>query len=498
MPSVFETAARGGNSSIINCVEYTREDKSIEKQFLNFPEGFLWGAATSHFQVEGHPHEIGKRNSDWSEWCAQAGRIADNTTADTATEFYKRYATDIEICRNLNLNSFRLSLNWPALCPDPPAFPDAPLALDPETVKYYRDLLISLKKAGITTFVTLFHFTLPLWLSHDGGWNNPRTVHEFERFAKLVAKEFSDVVDYWITLNEPLAYAYQGYISGVWPPGDQGNYLGAFKCVRYMLEAHARAYAALHAEKPDAKVSFTLHWRVFEPLRHWHPLDHMVRFYRNFVFNEMFLNGLQTGRLDFPFPISMNKEIKKITGPVHGLKGSIDYLAINYYTRELSEWDITRPFELFGKQSTEKKFETNCMGWETYPDGLYNLLVNELAPYRLNHDGTEREIIITENGFAMAFPADLDEGDWSLADDLRVKFLASHLLALHNAIKRGANVKGYLYWSLTDNFEWAEGLSPRFGLVRVSYPTQERVLRKSARVYADIARRNGLDMQLCV
>jgi beta-glucosidase len=483
-------------SSIDMSPAVTKREPAIDKDFLNFPEGFMWGAATSHFQIEGHPGEIGKRTSDWSAWCMEEGRISDNTTADSATEFYKRYATDVEICRNLSLNAFRLSLNWPALCPEKPTSPQGQLKFDAETVKFYRDLLTSLKNDNVTTYVTLFHFTLPNWLAEAGGWNATETVEEFVRFAELAAEEFGDLVDYWITLNEPLAYVYQGYVAGVWPPGQCGNYVGAFRAVRNMLAGHARAYAVLHEHFPLAKVSFTMHWRPFMARRKWSPLDQMVRFFRDFVFNQMFPMAVHTGRLEFPFPLNMHPDIRKISGPIRGLRGAIDYLAVNYYTRELSEFRFAWPVDIFGAQAIEREFETNCMGWESYPEGLYNLLTYDLAAFKHNHDGSKREIIITENGYAAAFPADLGEGDWSLADDIRVQYLTSHLQALHHAIEDGANVKGYLYWSLTDNFEWAEGLSPRFGLVRVAYPTQERTLRKSARVYGDIARLNGFRRQV--
>jgi beta-glucosidase len=386
-----------------------------------------------------------------------------------------------------------LSLNWPALCHEAPD-ESGQVVFDRETVEYYRNLLSSLKKEGITTFVTLFHFTLPKWLSDRGGWLNPKTAEAFESFAKMAADEFSDLTDYWITINEPLAYAYQGYVSGLWPPGSRGKYLDAFLCVKNMLDGHARAYRALHARRADCKVGFTMHWRPFVPKRRWSPLDQMVKYYRDFVFNQMFPLAVQTGALSFPFPLSQNRDIARISGPVEGLKGAMDYLAVNYYTRELSEFNFKAPFDLFGSQSVEHELEVNCMGWENYPDGLYYTLTCDLVPFLYNSDGSKREIIITENGFATAFAHDLDEGDWSLADEERVKYLTSHLMALHQAIEDGANVKGYLYWSLLDNFEWAEGLRPRFGLVRVAYPSQERTLRKSAIVYADIARRNGLDL----
>ncbi|HEY9714430.1 MAG TPA: family 1 glycosylhydrolase, partial [Chroococcales cyanobacterium] len=363
---------------------------------------------------------------------------------------------------------------------------------DPATVKYYRELLTELKNDGTRTFVTLFHFTLPRWLSDKGGWEVKETSDAFGEFAGLAAAAFGDLVDYWITINEPLAYAYQGYVNGVWPPGHRSDYLGAFTCVRNMLAGHARAYAAIRKEKPNSMVSFTMHWRPFRAKRIWSPLDQLVRYYRHYVFNEMFPKAVETGELVFPYPLSRNPGVQKIAGPIEGLKGTMDYLAINYYTRELSEFYFSWPLDLFGKAAEELELETSCMGWELYPDGLYNALIIDLLPFRYNRDGSERPIFITENGYATAFTADLDEGDWSLADDQRVSYLTSHLMALHRAIENGANVKGYIYWSLMDNFEWAEGLRPRFGLVRIAYPSQSRTLRKSAEVYAEIARHNRL------
>ncbi len=457
---------------------------------LRFPEGFLWGAATSHFQVEGHPHETESRFSDWSAWTCEDGKIFDQTTADTACEFHTRYESDIKLCKELHLNAFRLSLNWPAL------MPDADGGLRPDVVAYYRELLTELRRQGLKTFVTLFHFTLPLRLAKIGGWTNEETVKEFVRFTELAAQELGDLVDYWITINEPLAYVYQGYVAGSWPPGVRDNYLEGFKCLRRMIEGHAGAYQALKQYSKDAQVSFTIHWRPFLPKRKWHPLDYLIRYYRDYIFNHLFPNAVQTGHVKFPWPLNRYEEIKKLGGEVPGCKGSMDYLAINYYTRELSMFKPGWPLDLFGSASMDFELETNEMGWEIYPEGLYHALTKDLAPYHRNSDGTVRPIVITENGYASTYSAELIDGDWSLNDDRRVKYLKNHLMAVHRAIDEGAHVVGYLYWSLLDNFEWAEGLRARFGLVRVAFPTQERTLRRSARVYAEIASENALDVKV--
>ena len=226
------------------------------------------------------------------------GKIADRSNADRACEFFQRHVTDRDICRQLNLNAFRLSLNWPVLCPEAPVKGES-YRLDPEAVDYYRRLLTSFKEVGIKTFVTLFHFTLPAWLAQKGGWADPGIVEDFAIFADLAVAEFGDLVDFWTTINEPLAYAYQSYVAAVWPPGHSS----------YMLEGHARAYEILRAHRPQGQIGFAMHWRPFMAKRPWSPLDNLVSYYRNSVFNELFPMAVKTGELKFPYPISSNPEV---------------------------------------------------------------------------------------------------------------------------------------------------------------------------------------------
>lgn len=460
------------------------------QEVLQFPENFLWGVATSHFQVEGNPEEIPDRKSDWSEWTALQGKILDESTADRACDFFSMYEADIELCQKLNLNAFRLSLNWPALLPTADS-----KRFSPQTVQFYRQLLESLKARGFTTFVTLFHFCLPSWLAEEGGWNSSRrTIDEFARFTELAVEEFGDLVDFWLTINEPLAYAYQGFIDGAWPPGLKGDYIAAFSAIRNMLEGHARSYETIHRLIPDAKVSFTMHWIPFQARNKMNPLDNLARFLRDEVFNHVWMRAVETGNLQFPPPLIAEKRIRKLTGVIPGLRGTLDYLGVNYYTRQLCEYGWDWPPDIFGVRSDMTEFETSALGWEVYPQGLYDVLTQDLEPYKLDDNGRARDIYITENGLASMFSAELTEGDWSLNDDMRVRYLLQHLAAVHQAMADGANVKGYLHWSLLDNFEWAEGLRARFGLVRVAYPTLQRTLRKSATIYADIARANSVTL----
>ena len=473
-------------------MKVNRQNKFI-KGALIFPADFLWGAATSHFQIEGNPNEITNRLSDWSKWTTDPSHIADQSTGDRACEFYQHYSSDIELLSELNLNAFRISLNWAALCPEPRGS-DGVIKIDKDMFNYYRQVLKKTKDKNIKTFVTLFHFCLPDWLATIGGWTNEIAIFEFGKFAELACCELGDLVDFWQTINEPMVYAYHGYVTGSWPPGGIYQYLECFSVVRNLLAGHAAAYQAIHSVENEAKVSYTMHWQYFTPKQIFNPLDLLITHNRNQVFNHLFPRAVQTGSLQIPFPFSQFQALQKLAGPIDGLKDSADYLGINYYTRSICEFSLTAPFLLLGIRSPLRLLPVNALDWEVFPEGLYKLLAFDTRPYHKNSDGITRPIYITENGYGSDFPAtaSIMDGDWSLDDQDRSAFLRDHLLSIYKAIQVGVPVKGYLHWSLLDNFEWAEGLRIRFGLVRVAYPNQERTLRASAKLYARIAGSNTL------
>ncbi len=469
-----------------------RESNSTDSKLV-FPKDFLWGAATSHFQIEGNPFEIDNRLSDWSKWTQDPSHIADQTSADQACEFYQRFSSDIELVSQLNLNAFRIGLNWAAICPEVPDG-SGEVKINKEMIKYYRQVLKTAKDKNIKTFVTLFHFSLPNWLVEIGGWLNDKAIFEFSKFAELACRELGDLVDFWQTINEPMVYAYHGYITGSWPPGLKHEYLQCFQVVRNLLTGHAAAYQAIHALHHEAQVSYTMHWQAFTPKNRFNPLDLFIAYNRNVVFNHLFPRAVQTGSIQMPFPFNQFQDLQKLAGPVAGLKDSSDYIGINYYTRDISEFSLTAPFLFLGVRSTGHRLPVNALNWEIFPDGLYKLLTADTAAYHKNSQGQARPIYITENGYASNFAANysIADGDWSLDDDDRSAFLVAHLQAIYKAIKAGINIKGYLHWSLLDNFEWAEGLRIRFGLIRIAYPGQERTLRASAKLYAKIAKSNTL------
>ncbi len=420
---------------------------------IEFPKGFLWGAATAAHQVEG-----GNRNNDWWEWEHRGGKIADGTTSEIACDQYNRYEEDFDLARELGHNAHRLSLEWSRIEPQQGVFSSEALA-------HYRRVLEALRERDIEPLVTLHHFTNPLWLSRTGGWENPEVVEYFTRYAKVVASELGELVRFWNTINEPSVYAYEGYVEGIWPPGSKSLRSAAIVMTN-MLRAHALAYHIIHETSPGrgSSVGIAKHIRLLDPLRPRHVCDRALARLGDFILNQWFLDAVDTGRL--AWPLGMGQKVQL-------LAATHDFIGLNYYTREMIRFNLLKPHMLFMENMNRPGCATNDLGWELYPEGLHRVLM------WLKRYG--KPIYITENGIAAA------------DDSLRRAYLRDHLTQIHRAVSEGADVRGYFHWSLLDNFEWAEGLTPRFGLVAVDYETQKRSPRPSARVYAQIASQNKLD-----
>ncbi|RJP69131.1 MAG: glycoside hydrolase family 1 protein [Candidatus Abyssobacteria bacterium SURF_17] len=420
---------------------------------LEFPKGFLWGTATAAHQVEG-----GNRNNDWWEWEHRRGTIADGTTSESACDQYNRYNEDFDLVKGFGHNAHRLSLEWSRIEPKEGVFSSAELA-------HYRRVLEALHSRGIEPMLTLHHFTNPLWLAKMGGWENPRVVEYFTRYAKVVASELGSLVRFWVTINEPTVYTYMSYIQGVWPPGAK-RIRSAAIVMTNLLRAHALAYHVIHEASPGpgCSVGIAKHIRILDPLRPGRVCDRAVARLSDFVFNRWFLDAIETGRL--AWPIGMGQKVQL-------LSATQDFIGLNYYTREMTRFSLSKPQRLFIENLTRPGCATNDLRWEIYPEGFYRALM-DLKKYA-------RPIYVTENGCATP------------DDALRRSYLRDHLVQLHRAISAGADVRGYFHWSLIDNFEWAEGLGRKLGLVAVDYATQARAPRPSAWVYAKIAQGNKLD-----
>jgi beta-glucosidase len=422
---------------------------------LEFPPGFLWGAATAAHQVEGRNY-----NNDWWPWEHLAGRVRNDDTSRTAADWWgDRFYEDFDRAKSLGMNAFRLSVEWSRIEPNEGEW-------DVDALKKYRSMLEALRKRDMTPFVTLHHFTNPLWLVSRGGWEDPRVARYFARFARHVVSELGELCGFWITINEPNVYAYMGYSVGQWPPGVK-NVRRSFKVIKNMLSAHAGAYYAIKDVRPAAHVGVSHHRRFFRPHRDGSSLDRLTVRFRNRVFNQLIMSALEEGYLGFP--LGFRERVPEI-------RGTQDFLGLNYYFSDPVLFDPGKPGEMFGRvepsaEAVGLKRSFSSVG-NIEPPGLERTLF-DLARYG-------KPIYITENGV-------FDDGK-----ELQCRYLVSHLSAVHRALAAGADVRGYFWWTLTDNFEWAEGFTPKFGLYHLDIATQVRTPRPVADLYARIIKENGI------
>lgn len=412
---------------------------------IKFPKNFLWGAATASHQVEGDT------SNDWSLWEKEnATRLAseseekfrfnphwkkfkteatnpDNYISGKAADHYHRFREDFDLAKSLHHNAHRFSLEWSRIEPEKGKFDEAALA-------HYRDVIHALRERNIEPFVTLWHWTLPLWLAEEGGILSPKFPELFARYAEKVVATLGDEVTFWITLNEPDVVSSHAYLKGAWPPQKKSLSLG-FRAWHVLADAHKKAYRVIKKTLPSAQVGIAKHQVYFEMAR---PtiLNRILRFFANQLWNHYFFSLI---------------------------RDSQDFIGLNHYNRNVIN-------NGFGKNPNAVQTD---FGWEYWPESLYHALV-ELQPYK-------KPIYITENGIA------------DTSDELRKQFIPAALTAVHRAIEAGADVRGYFYWSLLDNFEWDKGFWPRFGLIAIDYATQTRTVRPSALAYAKICKENTLD-----
>ena len=413
-----------------------------------FPPGFLMGTATSAHQVEG-----GNIYNDWYRWEQVPGHIKNGDKSGSASDSWNLVAQDIALMKSIGVNSYRFSIEWSRLEPTQGQFNAAAFA-------HYDDQLTKLRAAGITPMVTLLHFTLPAWLSDRGGLLASDFPDRFKIFSEEVAKRYGSKVDLWCTINEPNVQMFNGYLDGIWPPGEK-NTVNAVLAYAALLRAHASSSTALRTYDPGAKVGVAMALIYFEPKSPLLPTDLVATVTANEVFNWAFYDSIALGR------IKLNVlGLPTIDIPLPGLLGSADFLGVNYYTRNLVTLAPLSPALI---EQTPGPGPKTDLGWEIYPEGLLKMLRTGYQRYHL-------PIYITENGLADA------DGDQ------RPAFLRDHLNMVALALKENIPVKGYFHWSLIDNFEWAEGFTPRFGLYKVDYVSKSRQARPGVMEYWDLAK----------
>jgi beta-glucosidase len=437
-----------------------------------FPAGFRFGAAMAAYQIEGAVAEDGRGASIWDTFCRRPGMVAGGDTGDVACDHYHRWREDLDLMASLGIESYRFSIAWPRVQPDGRG-PWNRSGLD-----FYRRLAEGLRERGIEAVATLYHWDLPQALQAAGGWAVRDTAERFAEYAAAMARELGDVVDGWITHNEPWVVAFLGHAEGVKAPGLR-DWPTALRVAHHLLLSHGLATQALRAVTAVVPVGIALN---LAPVRSEDPVA--ARRMDGHL-NRWFLDPLLRRR----YPDDMLAHYARRYGPLDVVRAGdmetiaqpLDFLGVNYYFPPRVRAEPSRqPLEL---ATVLPPPPTTAMGWEVDPDGLHELLV------RLRRDYGEVAIYITENGAAFE---DGPVVNGTLEDPRRVQYLTSHLRALARAVADGVDVRRYFAWSMLDNFEWEHGYAKRFGLVYVDYATQRRVPKRSGLWYRDfIARARG-------
>ncbi len=427
----------------------------------SFPRGFLWATGEDAYQ-----HEGGNFNNDWAAWEAvDPSPITNGDRCGIAADFYERYASDFRRAKKDGQNAHRIGVEWSRLEPREGEY-------DERAWKRYEAMLRALKREGFTVFLNLWHFTLPLWAARKGGWENPGLMARWEELVARCAARFGPMVDYWSTMIDAQIYALAGYATGELPP-NRKDQAAAIRVYRTLIHAHARAYHLIkkHADAkghgprggpPVGMIYFFFH---FEPKSFF--IDRVVCRQMESLFNWNMLDALHTGTIDIR--VLLGPKVRE-SDPL--LKGTLDWLGVNYYTRQIISFNPLKPG--FIDRADYADYPASDMKWEIYPEGLYRLCGEIGARYR----GVP--VMITECGIADA------------ADTKRPRFIADHLAWAHRLAGDGFPLIGFTYWSQTDNWEWKEGFWPKFGLYRVDRQTMERRETRSARLYRFIAQRNRL------
>lgn len=420
-----------------------------------FPRGFLWGTATASHQVEG-----GNTNNTWSKWESEPGRIIEGQKSGLACDWWGgRWKEDFERARDTGQNAHRFSIEWSRIQP-------APDRWDDEALAQYQEMARWLYRNNMTPLVTLHHFTDPLWLVERGGWENEETPALFARYVRRVVSSLKDYVNLWVTINEPNVFIFSGWVSGEFPPGK--NDLGcAAKVAVHLIRGHAAGYKVIHELQPQAQVGVATNYRSFAPARSWFLLDRLPLKIQDQLFNQAFNDCLSSGRL--------NLMLKKINIPEAA--NTQDFIGLNYYTRDLIEFNLKYSASLFGRRFFPKDADLSPTGFiANIPAGMWDGL-------KWAHD-YKLPVIITENGVE------------DHLDTLRPRYTIEHLHQVWRAINFNWRVKGYFHWSLLDNFEWERGWTQRFGLWGLDTSTQQRTRRSSVDMYEMICKENGISSEM--
>jgi beta-glucosidase len=406
---------------------------------------FLWGVATSAFQLEGSPY------ADWTTWDSV---LSDNPDV---TSHYTLYKEDLRLLKELGVNAYRFSLEWSRIQPRENTW-------DYEALAHYQEIIDILIENNIEPMVTLHHFTHPLWFIKKYPWHEYPSIRKFLDFVDKVISSIRGV-KYWITFNEPYVLLLGGYLEGCMPPGKSDTVL-ALDALRNILVCHGQAYDMIHANIPDAMVSVAHNMAALAPWRRWNPMDRLLAKIAKYFYNHSLLDAFLTGKVYVKFPFRQSLEIPVPIG------GKLDFLGVNYYTRVHMRFNPLKKMGVELRHRDIDGYGLTDMGWEIHPRGLEKVLRYASKLHV--------PLIITENGIA------------THSSRKKIRFMKSHIDVLERCIRNGMDVRGYFYWSLIDNYEWLQGLDSRFGLYTVDFTTLDRKPTKAALYYSYLMKSRDL------
>ncbi|MCU0238022.1 MAG: glycoside hydrolase family 1 protein [Pyrinomonadaceae bacterium] len=437
----------------------------IDTTQTNFPKDFIWGTATAAHQIEGN-----NENTNWGEWEKLPNKIKDGSNAKIAVDGWNLAKSDIKLMKDLGVNSYRFSVAWNKIEPENDKFNE-------DALRHYDELINELLANNIQPMITLHHFTHPLWFEQLGAFEKEENIKHFVEFSKLVFTRYHDRVKYWVTLNEPNVFVTSAYFNTIFPPGNSNAKIGG-EVLKNMLKSHVEVFRELKKievgterrgdaetktedQRPKTKSQIGLATSIFqfEPYRRWHLGDWAIARITDNIFNETILGFFRTGTMSFNVPLDTNLVYTDAEAPQ-----TLDFIGINYYSHFAYKFDFdfkkaTQSIAVEGEEMTD-------MPYTIYTEGIYRA-IRETSKLK-------KPIIITENGISDA------------KDDRRAKYIKQSLYAVSKAMKDGYDIRGYYYWTLLDNFEWAEGYTQKFGLYEVNLQTQERKLREGSKAFVEI------------
>ncbi|MCG3216509.1 MAG: glycoside hydrolase family 1 protein [Candidatus Heimdallarchaeota archaeon] len=415
-----------------------------------FPEDFLWGSAVSSYQTEGM-----NSNCDWWEFEQVPGNIKSGERCGLACNHYNLYDSDYELLSSLGQNAHRTSIEWSRIMP-------TENEIDNDEIEHYHKVFESLKNHNLEGFVTVHHFTVPLWFEKKGGFLKAKNLKYFAKYCEILAKNYPEV-QFWNTINEPNVLASMSFLSAEAPP-KKNSIFAFFRATRNILKAHAIAYQKLKKFNPKCSIGIVKNFPYFIQKYENRFMKKWVATFADNVFNQVTINMLKTGNVPL-IPLARKK----------WLRDTSDFIGVNFYNMARFIFKLGFPVDMLLSLPDDERLTQ--MGWSAYHKGLYEALMR-------THNSLRKPIYITESGIG------------TLDDNWRKEYILEQLIEVKRAIQSGADIRGYFYWSSLDNWEWAEGFEPRFGLIGIDYSTQKRKIKDSAKMYGTIAKQNKIPKEL--